>query len=90
MVVREVWVVMTDGVRDVEVETADALLGEGSGREDDGDGGGEDDDVDEMGDEVEEVRTAELDDDLQAVRTRHVEEYGVSRDSHEARTVGGI
>ena len=74
-VVSDVWVVMTEGVREVEVDmTASLLVGSFSREEDDedkdddddadgrGDGGGSD----EEGGEVEDVRTAVLDGDLQA------------------------
>lgn len=61
--VSEVWVVMTEGVSEVEVETAASLLGRSGCVEDDEDGGSEDDD--DASEEVEDVRTAELDVGLQ-------------------------
>lgn len=63
MVVSEVCVVMTEGVSEVEVETAASLLGCSGCVDDDDDGRSEDDD--DAGEEVEDVRTAELDVGLQ-------------------------
>lgn len=60
--------VITEGVSEVDVETAASLLVEGGsgGREvEEVEDGGSEDEEDEAGEEVEGVRTSELDVDLQ-------------------------
>lgn len=95
MVVREVWVVITDGVREVEVETAASLLvGRWRSRVDDGvsvvDGGVyREDGDDEVSDgEVEDVRTAERDVDLQTAndtRRRYID--GAKMAAYKSTTI---
>lgn len=73
MVVSEVWVVITEGVREVEVETAASLRVEGgSGGRDDEEVGGEDDEVGSGAEEVEEVRISELGLNLQVIQDERI------------------
>ncbi len=90
---------MTEGVREVDVETAAAVLGRSESRDggedvEDGRGCPTEEEEGEVGGEVEEVRTAELDGELQIIRQAYGEAgqytskwYKIVRDISKTRMI---